>query len=91
MSDEGYFDVRPDLVADDFKANTSEPLTARAGWSAGPGEGTFARLDALVPEGVHLVAFDKEWMIEGGEYAVRIVDGVEEWWEKIDGNWVPRP
>lgn len=83
--DEGYWDVRPDAVFDDFTSG-SEPLTARAGWTKGPGVGVFVQLDAPFPEG-HVVRFDKEWMIEGGEYGVQIVDGVETWWEKVDGLW----
>lgn len=87
--DEGYFDVHPDAVFDDFSASGSEPLTSRAGWTEGPFEAVFVKPDAHVPEG-HVVRWDKEWMIAGREYGVRVVDGVEMWWEKVDGVWTRR-
>jgi hypothetical protein len=87
MADEGYFDVQPDRVLDDFDASGSEPLTARAGWAKGPFEAVFVKPDAPLPEGSVPVWFDREWMIAGHTYGVVVKDGVETWWEKVDGLW----
>lgn len=77
-----------DGVLDDFRAGDDEPLTRR--WEHAPLEAVFVKPDAPLPEGYY-VRFDKEWMVEGGTYGVVIRDGVEEWWEKVDGYWTRRP
>lgn len=93
--DEGYFDVQPDAVFDDFRTSESKPLRARAGWDVPVAwEGVFVfeyvKSDAPVsaPEGA--IALDKEWMVTGGTYGVSVKDGVETWWEKVDGLWTRR-
>lgn len=71
---------------DDFSAEQSAPLTTRDSWKTAL-DGVFVHPDSPLPEGAIPVAWEKEWMVEGRWYGVVITDGVETWWEKVDGLW----